>query len=70
MAIVWFTLFNIVSAVQTAGITAAHAVGSDTGNFTLINTFVTNVMTWFLTIALLGLSYWVYIYSQRKAEAP
>lgn len=67
IAIVWFIMDNIIISVQSAGITIAQTVGSNTARYNLINTFLTNLWTWMLGLALLGLSYWVYIYSQRKA---
>lgn len=69
IAIVWFIMDNIVISVQTAGVSIAQAVGSNSARYNLINTFITNLWTYMLGLALIGLSYWVYIYSQRRAAS-
>jgi hypothetical protein len=68
MAILWFIFSQIVSAVQVASKAIATTVGSTSVTYNQIDAFLTNIFTWFLPIMLLGLAYWVYIYSQRKGE--
>jgi hypothetical protein len=66
---IWFIMDNIVLSVQTAGVSVAQSIGSNTARYNLINTFITNVWTYFLVLGLMGLSYWVYIYTQRKSAS-
>ncbi len=66
MAIFWFIFQQIVEAVQVAGRTLANNFGSTSPTYTQADLFMTNIFTYFLVLMLIGMTYWAYIYSQRK----
>ena len=68
MAFLWFGLYAVIQQVGTAvasSMTKYDVANSTYTNFTLANTFITNVWLYFLVILMFGLLYWVWIYSQR-----
>lgn len=69
MGFLWFCLYAVFTQIQTA--VASTMSQYDIANTTytsyeLADTFITNIWVYFLAIFLLGISYWVYIYSSRK----
>lgn len=71
MAFLWFGLYACITSVR-AGIigtmTQYDTANSTYPSFVLADTFMSNLWAYFLVIAVLGLLYWVFIYSQRKGE--
>jgi len=69
MAFLWFGLYSVMDGINTAAvasITQYDTENSTYSQFTLANTFMTNLWLFFLVIVVFGLLYWVWIYSQRK----
>lgn len=69
MAFLWFALYAAMSPIQSAiaSTMSQYDVANSThANYTLAETFMTNLWAYFLVIFVFGLLYWVWIYSQRK----
>lgn len=69
MAFLWFGLYSVMEGVSTAAvasITQYDVENSTYSQFTLANTFMTNIWQFLLVVIAFGLLYWVWIYSQRK----
>ncbi len=66
MAIFWFIFSQILEAVQVASRTLANNFGSTSPTYVQADLFMSNIMTYFLVLMLIGMTYWAYIYSQRK----
>ena len=71
MAFLWFVLNVAIQSVRTgilASLVQYDVENSTYPNFVLADTFMSNIWTFFLVIVVMGLLYWVWIYSQRKGE--
>lgn len=69
MAFVWLFLNEAVAGIR-AGILpnmAQYENHTNYATFTMADTFVSQLWTLFLLLVIIGLAYWVFIYSQRKA---
>jgi hypothetical protein len=66
MAIFWFIFQQIVEAIQISSRSLANSFGSTSPTYTLADQFISNIFTYFLVLMLIGMTYWAYIYSQRK----
>jgi hypothetical protein len=66
MAIFWFIFQQIVEAVQVSSRALAQDFGSTSPAYTQADLFMTNIFKYFLVLMLVGMTYWAYIYSQRK----
>jgi len=69
MAFLWLVLYAVVVPLQ-AGINSIMAqydvANSSYQSYELANTFMTNLWAYLLVLVVLGLAYWIYIYSQRR----
>lgn len=71
LGFLWFCLYAAISLVQasTASVMSQYDIANTSYvNYELAETFIANIWTYLLMIAVLGLGYWVYIYSQRKGQ--
>jgi hypothetical protein len=68
VAIVWYIMTSIMSAVQIAGRSVALALGSADSTYVSIDTFYTNLFMYFLPIAIITLAYWVWVYTQLRGR--
>jgi hypothetical protein len=69
----WFLMANVVQGIQEAvnpSLVESNWIASEIYTaFTYASLFITNFWSFFLVILVLGVSYWIYIYSQRKRYA-
>jgi len=66
VATTWYMfLYRIVRTVQAAGVQMMTDMDTYTYEASLTNTFITNLITYFLVIALFGLLIWVYVHAQK-----
>jgi len=68
VAIVWYLMTSIIGAVQIAGRNVALAMGSVDSTYISIDIFYTNLFMYFLPIAIVTLSYWVWVYTQVRGK--
>lgn len=70
MGFLWFICYAVLSPLRLAAMgQAVQYYEVDTfDNLLLADTFMTNLWTYFLVIAVVGLLYWVWIYSQRHGR--
>jgi hypothetical protein len=69
MAFLWFALYASINSVRAgimATMTQYDVENSTYPNFVLADTFMSNLWAFFLVIVVIGLLYWVWIYSSRK----
>lgn len=69
MGFLWFCLYACMSQIQTAvasSMSQYDIANTTYTNYELADTFMTNLWAYMLVIVVIGLSYWVYIYSSRK----
>lgn len=69
MGFLWFCLYACMSQIQSAvasSMSQYDVANTTYANFELADTFMTNLWSYLLVIVMLGLGYWVYIYSSRK----
>jgi len=69
MAFLWFIMYGPIVAIRTgvvAAMTPYDVENSTYDSFELADTFVTNLWLYFLVIFVIGLAYWVWIYTQRR----
>lgn len=66
VAIMWFIHASIFVEVQDVATNVAEHLGSNTTIYTQIDTFFDYQWRYFLVLGLIGLSIWVYIYTQRE----
>ena len=66
VATAWYIiLFRIGQTVQVAGLNIMDELGTSGTYSGYTNTFITNLLTYFLVIAIFGLGIWVYVRSQK-----
>lgn len=68
LAFVWFIINEVNTQVITVGHQVAYSLGTNSSTFDLAETFMSNVSSWLLIIALLGVALWAWRYSQMKGE--
>lgn len=70
MAFFWVVWYMVVSGVRGAVMTGMEPLeqNSTTPIFTLADTFVINIFTFFLMLMVIGLFLWVIMYSQHKGQ--
>lgn len=66
IGVVWFMFNEMFTLIRGAAVNISESLSTSSETFNSADTFLTAVFTWFPILALLGLSYWVYIYSQRR----
>jgi len=73
MGFLWLIQYAVISPLR-AGIVSSMSqydvTNSTYQNFELADAFMLNLWTYFLVIVVLGLLYWVWHYSQRRAVYP
>jgi hypothetical protein len=68
VAMVWYIMTSIMATVQVAGRAVAMQIGSVDSTYVAIDSFYTNLFTYFLPIAIVSLLYWTFVYSQLKGK--
>lgn len=70
--VVWaclmFILNNVFSTVRSSCMSITDQLETNSTMYSLVDSFMSNLMTYLLIIALIGLTYWAYVYSQRKGS--
>ncbi len=66
VATIWYILiYRIAQTAQVAGLNIMDELGTSSTYSGYTNTFITNIIEYFLVVALLGLGVWVYVRSQK-----
>lgn len=71
LGFLWFCLYACMSQIQSAvaSTMSQYDIANTTyANYELADTFFQNIWAYMLVIIVLGVAYWVYIYSQRKGQ--
>lgn len=59
---------SIMATVQLVGRAVALQVGSVDATYVAVDSFYTNLFTYFLPLAIITLLYWVFVYSQLRGR--
>lgn len=66
IATMWYlVLYRVAQTVQVAGLNIMTEIGTESTYSDLTNTFITNIIIYFLIIAIIGLLIWTWVHSQK-----
>lgn len=66
MAFMWYGFHTVMAQVATVSREAAIAMETNSSTYDAVDTFFTNIDTWFLVIFLFGIALFAYSYSQKR----
>ena len=64
----YFLIYMFLGTVQAGCQVLAQDLDTNSTYYGYTDTFNTNLIQYFLVLALIGLGYWVYVYAQKKKE--
>ena len=71
IGLLWLVLYSVVVPFQAAigsSMSQYDVANSSYSAFELADTFMSNLWVYLLVLVVIGLSYWIYIYTQHRKE--